>query len=153
MTMTTDLTALLPRSADHRQELLVSQLRDGWLGLILIGLSEQTARRWPRPAGPWPANYRDTGLFTSVNNGDPADFTVVREVLMRHRYLLSAAVTPEHFTATALREAFDRHMQILASPAGALLEACPASDPTGEVPRILAAFTPGEGRRMRQGVW
>ena len=40
MTMTTDLTALLPRSADHRQELLVSQLRDGVAArLILIGLS------------------------------------------------------------------------------------------------------------------
>ena len=39
MTVTTDLTALLPRSADPTQELLVAQLRDGVAArLMLIAL-------------------------------------------------------------------------------------------------------------------
>lgn len=154
MTMTTDLTALLPRSADHRQELLVSQLRDGVAArLILIGLSGAEGEALAQASRTIARKLRDTGLFASVNNGDPADFTIVREVLMRHRYLLSAAVIPEHFTATALREALQRQLQFLASPAGALMKTALPSDPTGEVPHILAAFTPGEGPSMHQGVW
>lgn len=154
MTMTTDLTALLPRSADHRQELLVSQLRDGVAArLILIGLSGAEPEALAQASKTMARTLRETGLFASVNNGDAADFSVVREVLMRHRYLLSAAVTPEHFTVTALRDALERQLQFLASPAGALMKTALPSDPTGEVPHILSAVTPGEGPSMHQGVW
>lgn len=154
MTMTTDLTALLPRTADHRQELLVSQLRDGVAArLILIGISGADPETLAQASRTIARKLKDTALFASVNNGDPADFTVIREVLMRHRYLLSSAVTPEHFTGTALREALERQLQLLASPAGALLKTALPSDPTGEVAHILSAFTPGEGPSMRQGVW
>ena len=154
MTMTTDLTALLPRSADHRQELLVSQLRDGVAArLILIGLSGADAETLAQASRTVARKLRETALFASVNNGDPADFTVVREVLMRHRYLLSSAVTAEHFTATALREALERQLQLLGSPAGALMKTALPSDPTGEVAHILAAFAPGEGPSMHHGAW
>ncbi|GAB1722407.1 MAG: MMPL family transporter [Nitrospira sp. CR1.1] len=154
MTMTTDLTALLPRSADHRQELLVSQLRDGVAArLILIGLSGADAEALAQASRTITRKLRDTALFASVNNGDPADLTVIREVLMRHRYLLSPAVSPEHFTATALREALKRQLELLASPAGALMKTAIPSDPTGEVAHILSVFTPDEGPSMHHGVW
>lgn len=155
MTMTTDLTALLPRFADHRQELLVSQLRDGVAArLILIGLSGAETEALAQASRTVARKLRDdTEMFASVHNGDPADFTVVRDVLMRHRYLMSSAVAPEHFTPAALREALEQQLRLLASPAGALTKAALPADPTGEVTHILSAVAPGEGPSMRHGVW
>jgi predicted exporter len=155
MTMTTDLTALLPRFADHRQELLVSQLRDGVAArLILIGLSGAETEALAQASRTVARKLRDdTEMFASVHNGDPADFTVVQDVLMRHRYLMSSAVAPEHFTPAALREALEQQLRLLASPAGALTKAALPADPTGEVTHMLSAVAPGEGPSMRHGVW
>ncbi len=47
MTVTTDLTALLPRSADPTQELLVAQLRDGVAArLMLIAGKARCRNNW-----------------------------------------------------------------------------------------------------------
>lgn len=154
MTVTTDLTALLPRSADHVQALLVGQLRDGVAArLILIGLEGAAADTLAEASRKVARSLRETDLFVSVNNGDPADFTAEREVLMRHRYLLSSAVSPEHFSVPALREALERQLQLLGSPAGAVTKSALPSDPTGEVAHILSAFTTTDQPSMLHGVW
>ncbi len=154
MTVTTDLTALLPRSADPTQELLVAQLRDGVAArLILIALEGAATETLAEASRKIVRSLRETGLFTSVNNGDPADFTVERDVLMRHRYLLSSAVTPEHFSTPALRAALERQLQLLGSPAGAVMKAALPSDPTGELAHILSEFTAGEQPSVLHGVW
>lgn len=154
MTMTTDLTALLPRSLDHRQELLVEQLRNGvGARLILIGLEGADPEKLAEASRTVARSLRETTLFASVNNGDPADFTLERDVLMRHRYLLSSAVTPNHFATPALRAALERQLQLLSSQAGAVMKATLPSDPTGEVAHILSDLTPGEGPSMLHGVW
>ena len=154
MTVTTDLTALLPRSVDHRQELLVGQLRDGVAArLILIGLEGADPENLAEASRKVARSLRETALFVSVNNGDPADFTAERDVLMRHRYLLSSAVTPDHFSAPALRTALERQLQLIGSPAGAVTKATLPSDPTGEVAHILSEFTTTDQPSMLHGVW
>ena len=58
MTVTTDLTALLPRSADPTQELLVAQLRDGVAArLMLIALEGAAPEPWPRPVAGSPTSF------------------------------------------------------------------------------------------------
>ena len=154
MTVTTDLTALLPRSADHMQELLVSQLRDGVAArLILIALEGASTEVLAEASRKIAHSLKETALFTSVNNGDPADFTVERDILMRHRYLLSSAVTPEHFSTPALRSALERQLQLLGSPAGAVLKSALPSDPTGEVVHILSEFSTTDQPSMLHGIW
>ena len=154
MTVTTDLTALLPRSADHMQELLVSQLRDGVAArLILIALEGASTEVLAEASRKIAHSLKETALFTSVNNGDPADFTVERDILMRHRYLLSSAVTPEHFSTPALRSALERQLQLLGSPAGAVLKSALPTDPTGEVVHILSEFSTTDQPSMLHGIW
>ncbi|MEP7152233.1 MAG: MMPL family transporter, partial [Nitrospira sp.] len=154
MTVTTDLTALLPRSADHTQELLVNQLRDGVAArLVLIALEGASTEVLAEASRKIAHSLRETALFTSVNNGDPADYTVERDILMRHRYLLSSAITPEHFSTPALRTALERQLQLLGSPAGAVMKAALPSDPTGEVAHILSEFTTSDQPSMLHGVW
>ena len=102
--LTTDLTALLPRAADRMQTLLVAQLRDGVAArLILIGLEGAAPEALAEASRTIARRLDASALFTYVNNGDPAQFAVERDVLMSHRYLLSSAVTPDRFTAKALR--------------------------------------------------
>lgn len=154
MTVTTDLTALLPQSADRTQELLVGQLRDGVAArLILIALEGAGPESLAEASRKVARSLRETSLFVSVNNGDPADFTVERDVLMRHRYLLSSAVTPEHFSAPALRASLERQLQLLGSPAGSVTKATLPSDPTGEVAHILSQLAATEQPSMLHGVW
>ena len=154
ITVTTDLTALLPRVADRMQHLLVAQLRDGVAArLILVGFegaepelladaSRQIARR-----------LDSSGLFSYVNNGDPAQFAAEREVLMSHRYLLSPAVTVDRFTASALRASLEEQLRLLGSPAGAVTKALLPADPTGELRQILSQIQIGEAPAMLHGVW
>ncbi|MBA2487197.1 MAG: MMPL family transporter [Nitrospira sp.] len=154
MTVTTDLTALLPRSADPTQELLVAQLRDGVAGrLILIALEGASPEALAEASHKVAHSLRESKLFTSVNNGNPANFMVERDVLMRHRYLLSSAVAPGHFSAPALRAALERQLQLLGSPAGAVMKAALPTDPTGELAHILSEFTAGEQPPVLHGVW
>ncbi len=154
MTVTTDLTALLPRSADRLQELLVNQLRDGVAArLILIALEGASTEALAEASRKMAHSLKETTLFTSVNNGDPADFTVERDILMRHRYLMSSAVTPEHFSTPALRSALERQLQLLGSPAGAVLKSALPSDPTGEVAHILSELSTTDQPSMLHGLW
>jgi predicted exporter len=154
MTVTTDLTALLPRSADRMQELLVGQLRDGVAArLILIRLEGAAPEVLADASRNMATRLRDSGFFISVNNGDPADFAAERDLLMRHRYRLSSAITGDHFSTPALRAALERQLQLLGSPAGAVTKALLPSDPTGELAHVLSEFSMGERPSVLHGVW
>ncbi len=154
MTVTTDLTALLPRSADETQELLVRQLRDGVAArLILIGLENADAENLAEASRSIARSLNETSLFRSVSNGDPADYTTEREILMRHRYLLSSAVTPEHFSTSGLRAALEQQLQLLASPAGAVAKVALPGDPTGELAHIASGFATTSHPSLLNGVW
>jgi predicted exporter len=154
MSMTTDMTALLPQTADRLQQLLVSQLRDGVAArLLLIAIEGAPAEELARISRSMAAKLRAGGLFNLVTNGDLADATAEREMLMRHRYVLSPRVTKEHFEPAALRASLEERLRFLGSPAGAVTKAWLPSDPTGELLTILARMAPAEPPAMLHGVW
>jgi predicted exporter len=153
-TYTTDLSAFLPRSPSATQRLLVEQLRSGPAArLILVAvdgggphtralLSAELARR-----------LRADPNFAAVNNGDAASLDRDREFLVRNRYLLSAAVTPERFSVTGLHAAIEDSVGTLASPEGMLLKPLFAQDPTGETLGVLDALTQDRAPNTTDGAW
>jgi predicted exporter len=135
---TTDLSAFLPRSPTATQRLLVDQLREGIASrLILIGIEGADAAQRARLSLSMGKRLRTDPQFESVTNGEPVGLDRDREQLFNHRYLLSEAVNPAHFTATGLRDSIQETLDLLASPAGMLVKALLPRDPTGEMLHII----------------
>ena len=151
---TADMSAFLPRLATPMQQLLADQLRDGAVSrLLLIGIEGGAA-------GSRAAASRELGRalaaqpeFVYVANGDAQLAARDRDLLLAHRYALSARMAPERFTAeglaASLRDAYD----LLASPAGALVRRHLAADPTGELLALLAAMQGERQPARHDGVW
>ena len=153
-TYTADLSAFLPRSPSATQRLLIEQLRTGPAArLILVALEGADARTRARLSVQLARQLRSDPRFIAVNNGDAASLERDREFLFRHRYLLSATVTPQRFTVTGLHAAIGDSLDLLASPEGALVKPLFTRDPTGETLTILEALGPGPGPRTSEGVW
>src|SRR5262249_49512632 len=135
---TTDLSAFLPRSPTATQRLLVDQLREGIASrLILVGIEGGTPADRARIALSMGKRLRGDPEFVSVNNGAAEAVDRDRVLLFDHRYVLSEAVTPEHFSASGLREAIQATLDLLASPAGLLVKELLPRDPTGEMLQII----------------
>lgn len=153
-TIVTDLSALLSASADRTQRLLVAQLREGVASrVMLIGLEGGEPERLAAASRRMAQRLKASGLFGYVNNGDEELATAERDLLMRHRYLLSPAVTPERFTAEGLRGALDTSLRLLGSPAGSAVKSLLPADPTGEFLRIVSGLDATGGPASRHGVW
>jgi predicted exporter len=116
---TTDISAFLPRSPTPEQRVLVDQLREGVVSrLILIGIEGAPQDALAQASRRLAAGLRNHEDFASVENGEDIGAAQDREFLWRNRYLLSDAVTPERFSAIALRERLEEYLRLLASPAG-----------------------------------
>ena len=76
-----------------------------------------------------------------------------REYFWRNRYLLSPAVTAEHFGVPSLRASLEDALGLLGSPAGVLVQRVLPSDPTGELLRLLEALDAQTKPATREGVW
>jgi predicted exporter len=153
-TFTTDISAFLPRSPTPGQRVLVEQLREGVVSrLMLIGIEgappEQLAEASKRLA----AGLRQHESFAAVENGEEFGAGKDRDFLWRNRYLLSSAVTPERFSAGALRERLEEYLRLLASPAGPLARRILPADPSGELLHILERFEGQARPARRSGVW
>jgi len=150
----TDLSAFLPRSPSPVQQVLVEQLREGVVSrLILIAVEGEPPDRLAQISRRLAASLRASASFASVNNGEEAGFEKDRDLVWRHRYLLSPAVKAERFSAQGLRVSLDELLLQLASPAGVLLQRVSASDPGGELMRLLQQFAPQARPRSHGGVW
>ncbi|MGH8744373.1 MAG: MMPL family transporter, partial [Burkholderiales bacterium] len=147
-----DLTAFLPASATRSQQLLVEQLKSGVAArLMLVAVEGNDPLALAEVSRKLVQGLRDTGLFSYANNGGAQSTAHERELLLRYRYLLSPAVTPEHFTVTVLREALQNDLELLASPAGVFVKPVLAQDPSGELSRLMKLFVGGPDTRY--GVW
>jgi predicted exporter len=153
-TITTDISAFLPRSPTPAQQLLVEQLRDGVVSrLILIGIEGAAPETLARASKQLAAALRKQDGFASVSNGEDAGFSNDREFLWRNRYLLSPAVAPARFSAEGLRARLEENLQLLASPAGMLLRRILPSDPTGELIELVEQLEGQARPATRDGVW
>ena len=153
-TFTTDISAFLPRSPTPEQQVLVEQLREGVVSrLVLIGIEGASPEALARASKQMAAELRKHEAFASVDNGDDAGSAGDREFLWRNRYLLSSAVTPQRFSAPALRERLEENLRLLGSPAGMLVRRILPSDPSGELLQIVERFEGQARPATRDGVW
>lgn len=149
-----DMSFFLPAKPTAEQQMLVDQLKEGAVARLLMiaiaggdagqraALSRELRRRLA--AGP---------DFLSIQNGEAGSQDADREFLVRHRYLLSPAVTPERFTVDGLRSAIGDSIDRLASPAGSLLKQLLPRDPTGELVALLAGLGNASEPASLAGVW
>ena len=152
---TADMSAFLPKHPTEQQSLLVDQLKEGTLSrTLLIGIEGSDAASRAKLSRGLTQSLMQSEQIATVNNGSDESSAHERELLFRHRYLLSPAVTPEHFSVDGLRESIDNSIAMLASPAGVLLKKLLPRDPTGEMMQLVSALGGGGSTPHSQfGVW
>ena len=151
---TADLSAFLPRAPTAEQRILVDQLKDGAVSrLALLGIEGADAAARAALSRSLGDKLRASGAFSAVHNGAATEIERDRKFLFENRYLLSAAVAPERFTADGLRIAIGESIALLASPAGMMLKSVLPRDPTGELVRMLGQFDGESGPPRVDGVW
>jgi predicted exporter len=150
-----DLSAFLPRSPTPVQQVLVEQLRDGVVSrLILIAIEGAAPAALAQTSKRLAAELRnEQENFASISNGEDGGLTRDREFVWRNRYLLSPAVTAEHFSSTALRAALEENLQLLGSPAGMMVRRILPQDPSGELLRLVGQFEGQARPDVQHGVW
>jgi predicted exporter len=153
-TITTDVSAFLPRSPTPSQQVLVDQLRDGVVSrLILIGIEGAAPEALAQASRRLAAALRKDERFVSVSNGEDTGSERDRDYLWRNRYLLSPAVTPERFSAGGLRARLEESLALLSSPAGMLVRRTLPADPTGELLQIIEQLEGQSRPHTLDGVW
>jgi predicted exporter len=151
---TADLSAFLPRSPTPEQRLLMDQLRDGLASrLILVAIEGADAPARARVSRQMAQQLRGDPAFVTVNNGEAVNNERDRAFLFDNRYLLSPAVTPEHFSVEGLHAAIADSIDLLASPAGLLVKSLLPRDPTGEMVHLLDQFNSGSAPASVDGAW
>jgi len=117
----TDLTGFLPTAPDRTQQLLLDQLREGPASrLILIGIEGDTPEKLANLSRNLAHAMRQDQGITFVHNGEFNALTNERDILLRYRYLLSPAITENHFDVAALKASLQASAQMLSSQGGSL---------------------------------
>src|SRR5688572_24833117 len=152
--ISSDVSAFLPRSPTPEQQILVDQLREGVVSrLVLIGIEGTEPARLAEASKRMAARLRADARFVSVANGEDTGLEKDRAFPWTNRYLLSPAVAPEHFSPAGLRASLEESLQLLASPAGLLLQRVLPADPTGETLRLAEMLEGSAKPEVRDGVW
>ena len=150
----TDLSAFLPTVPDARQRLLVKLLRDGPASqLVLISIEGSDLATRARLSHELAKTLRGHREFTSVANGEQEGFERDGAVLIRYRYLISPAITPELFTVPGLTQAMRVAVTQQGGTIGLLGADLLAHDPTGEMQQILDQLDTSSHPRSVTGVW
>lgn len=150
----TDLTGFLPAAPTRAQQLLLNQLREGPASrLILMGIEGDTPDHLAILSQALTDGLKKDKNLSFIHNGDAEALLTERDLLMKYRYLLSPAMTTEHFQTEALKLALQANVQLLSSHGGTLAKSFIPSDPTGEVRRIFAFWAPANNVGMHNGVW
>lgn len=153
-TFVADLSAFMPKMPTARQQLLVDQLRDGFITrLIMVGIEGGDGPQRARLSQQLGQALRKDSVFLGVQNGDAATRDRDQAYVFGNRYLLSPAVAPERFTAQGLHQAIGDTLGSLSGNAGMALKHLLPRDPTAETLAILEQFS-GDSQPMTQdGAW
>ncbi len=154
MTITSDMSMLLPDGASTVQRSLVEVLRKGVNGkLILVGLEGAPPDVLAETNKALARALKENGLFSSVNNG-PAGLPKTKTgPVFAARYLLSSNVVPGRFGRDKLREALQQRLKDLASAAAPLIKPLLPADPTGEFLHILRSWVGERDIKRIRGVY
>jgi predicted exporter len=153
-TFVADLSAFMPKMPTARQQLLVDQLREGFITrLIMVGIEGGDAGQRARLSQQLAQVLRKDQAFLGVQNGDAATRDRDQAYVFGNRYLLSPAVTPARFTAEGLRQAIGETVSSLSGNAGMALKHLLPRDPTAETLAILEQFSGDSQPRSQDGAW
>jgi predicted exporter len=149
-----DLSRLLPEGVSPTERLLLTELRTGAAGrLILMALEGQDADRLAGASKQLAAWMRDNEAFQYVANGEQGWTQEDRDRLFQYRYLLSPGVQASTFSQSHLRDALEQRLRDLASPLSPMIKALIPADPTGELMTILQTWMTWTVPARHQGVW
>ncbi len=150
----TDLQAFLPAAPTPAQQVLVDQLRSGLVSrLILIAIEGDEPRVLAQMSRALAERLSGDPRFVAVDNGSDDVLQASGEFLVAHRYLLSPALSEDHFSAENLRRALQTQLQLLASSVGAMTAPLLPADPTGEFLSIVEQIESKRRPELRHGVW
>jgi predicted exporter len=153
-TFVADLSAFMPRMPTARQQLLVDQLRDGFITrLVMVGIEGGDAPQRARLSRQLGQVLRQDPAFLGVQNGDAATRDRDEAYVFGNRYVLSPAVTPARFTAPGLRQAIGETLGSLSGTAGMAIKQLLARDPTAETLAILEQFAGDSQPLTQDGAW
>lgn len=149
-----DLSAFLPSAPSAEQRVLMTQLKNGAAGRVLmISLRGGTPAERADASRRLAAALRANKAFEAVHNGDEGDNEALGRLLFERRYLLSPGVDAQRFTVEGLRDAIEDTVSLLGTPAGARIKPLLWRDPTGETVRMAEAMIPAAAPRVEDGVW
>ncbi len=149
-----DLSDLLPEGTTNTQRLLLTQVRSGLAGrLILVAIEGAHPDELARLSRGLSDGLQGNAHIDFVGNGAQGISPSEQQILFRLRYLLSATLHESTFSADSLREALERRLEDLQSPLGFLVKEFIPSDPTGEFMGILQSWSEREAPTKHREVW
>jgi len=149
-----ELSDLLPEGATTTQRLLLTEMRRGLAGrLVLLALEGGDPYEMAQASRLFSDRLRASGHFALVENGVQGLTPQERAIVFQARYLLSPNVGRQTFSRESLREALERRLDELRSPLAPLVKETIPADPTGEFFTIVSAWSAEEGPVKHHGVW
>jgi predicted exporter len=150
----TELSRLLPEGATPTERLLLTELRTGATGrLILMALEGEDADLLAGESKQLAAWMRGSGAFHYVGNGEQAWTKEERGRLFQYRYVLSQSMQASTFSRDHLRDSLELRLSDLTSPLSPMVKELIPADPTGEFMKILQAWMTWTVPTTHQGVW
>ena len=150
----TELSRLLPEGATPTERLLLTELRTGAGGrLILIALEGTDADLLAGASIQLATWMRKSGAFQYVGNGEQTWTTEERERLFQNRYVLSPGVQESTFSRGHLRDSLELRLSDLTSPLSPMVKELIPGDPSGEFLTILQTWMTWTAPARHQGVW
>jgi len=149
-----ELGDLLPEGSTSIQRLLLTQVRTGLSGrLILLALEGDHPDGLARVSKLLGEALRTNDRLGFVGNGAQAWSKEEHALLFRFRYLLSRTVTSATFSESSLRAALEQRLDDLRSPLAPIIKESIPADPTGEALGILQAWSGWDAPEKYRGVW
>lgn len=149
-----ELGDLLPEGTTATQRVLLTQVRSGMAGrLMLLAIEGSHSDELARLSKALGEELRENPQIDFVGNGTQALSPEERQVLFRSRYLLSRTVGADTFSADSLRVALEQRLDDLRSPLAPMVKEYIPTDPTGEFFGILQSWSGWEAPATHRGVW
>ncbi|HSN04954.1 MAG TPA: MMPL family transporter [Nitrospira sp.] len=149
-----ELGDLLPEGTTATQRLLLTQVRSGLAGrMLLLAIEGPDPDELARLSTALSGQLRTHAQIDFVGNGTQMLSPEEQQLLFRARYLLSGTVAPEAFSTEALHAALEQRLDELRSPLAPMVKAYIPADPTGEFLRILQLWSGWKAPAMHRGVW
>ena len=149
-----ELSDLLPEGTTATQRLLLTQVRSGLAGrLMLLAIEGSHQDELARLSIALGEGLRKHPQIDFVGNGMQALSPEERQVIFHSRYLLSRTMDADTFSTGSLHAALEQRLDDVRSPLAPMIKEYIPTDPTGEFLRILQSWSGWEAPAKHRGVW